>query len=356
MSATLTTGAEAAADASTDAIVRLSGVSKVFGEGEQASVALEDITLDIHRGEIFAVIGYSGAGKSTLVRLINGLERASSGSVVVDGTDITRLRGSGLREVRRRVGMVFQQFNLMSSRTVFGNVAYPLQLAGMSKSEQEERVAELLSFVGLLDKAWAYPEELSGGQKQRIGIARALATNPHILLADESTSALDPETTREVLSLLRRVNEEFGITIVAITHEMEVVRAIADRVAVLDSGHVVEVGAVRDVLGTPTADTTRRFVDATIGSRPNPVRLQHLRETYDGALVTVAVDGDQRLGRALSGAARSHGIDFDIVHGGLTTIKDQSLGTFTLALTGEPGGIRSTIEDLRALGAVEVVA
>ncbi|MGN6414832.1 methionine ABC transporter ATP-binding protein [Flexivirga sp.] len=338
---------------SADPVVRLTAVSKIFGTGAEAHHALDDVSLDIRRGEIFAVIGYSGAGKSTLVRLINGLEKATSGTVTVDGVDITRLHGKPLRAIRRRIGMVFQQFHLMRSRTVFGNVAYPLQLAGLGRAEQEQRVAELLSFVGLLDKAWSYPEELSGGQKQRVGIARALASDPDLLLADESTSALDPETTRDVLALLRRVNEELGITIVVITHEMDVVRAIADRVAVLDSGRVVETGTVRDVLGSPQAQTTQRFVSATVGNRPDAARLQQLRDTYDDTLVTVAVTDERALGAVLSTAAREHGVDFEIVYGGITDLKHESLGSFTLALRGPDEGVRATVEALSAAGPVD---
>ncbi|GGB28317.1 methionine import ATP-binding protein MetN [Flexivirga endophytica] len=336
-----------------DTLVRLESVSKVFGKDDEGHRALDDVDLEIRRGEIFAVIGYSGAGKSTLVRLINGLEQTTSGTVTVDGVDITRLRGKPLRAIRRRIGMVFQQFNLMRSRTVFGNVAYPLQLAGLGRAEQEDRVAELLSFVGLLDKAWTYPEELSGGQKQRVGIARALASDPDLLLADESTSALDPETTREVLALLRRVNEELGITIVVITHEMDVVRAIADRVAVLDSGRVVETGSVRDILGAPQSETTQRFVAATVGNRPNADRLQQLREAYDDTLVTVTVTDERALGSVLSAAARRHGVDFEIVYGGITDLKHESIGSFTLALRGPDTGVLATVDALSAAGTVE---
>ena len=346
MTTPLTKSPVPAAD-SADPLIRLESVSKVFGKEPAGHRALDNVDLEIHRGEIFAVIGYSGAGKSTLVRLLNGMEQATSGTVTVDGVDITRLQGKPLRAIRRRIGMVFQQFNLMRSRSVFGNVAYPLQLAGLSRAQQEDRVAELLSFVGLLEKAWAYPEELSGGQKQRVGIARALASDPDLLLADESTSALDPETTRDVLALLRRVNEELGITIVAITHEMDVVRAIADRVAVLDSGRVVEVGAVRDILGAPQAETTQRFVAATVGNRPDSQRLQQLRHTYDDTLVTVAVSDERAFGSILSAAARDHGVDFEIVYGGITDLKHESLGSFTLALRGPDEGVRATVEALR---------
>ncbi|MFD1048784.1 methionine ABC transporter ATP-binding protein, partial [Kibdelosporangium lantanae] len=223
-------------------LIEFRGVGKTFG----SVTALDGVDLTIDAGEIYAVIGHSGAGKSTLVRLINALERPTTGSVLVDGVDITDLPERRLRAVRLGIGMVFQQFNLLRSRTVFGNVAYPLKIAGWNKEDRRKRVAELLNFVGIADRAWHYPDQLSGGQKQRVGIARALATNPKILLADESTSALDPETTGEVLRLLRRVNQEFGVTIVVITHEMEVVREIADRVAVLQDGRVIEHGPVAE--------------------------------------------------------------------------------------------------------------
>lgn len=211
-------------------------VSKVYKTASGSVTALKGINLDVKPGEIFAVIGYSGAGKSTLVRLINGLEKVTSGSVEVNGFDVTNMTEHQLRKVRPEIGMIFQQFNLMQSKTVYENIAYPLRLAKWSKADMKAGITELLHFVGLTEKAWVHPDELSGGQKQRVGIARALATKPSVLLADESTSALDPETTQDVLGLLRRVNEKLGVTIVVITHEMEVVRAIADRVAVLDNG------------------------------------------------------------------------------------------------------------------------
>ncbi|MDN6387657.1 MAG: methionine ABC transporter ATP-binding protein, partial [Corynebacterium sp.] len=207
--------------------VEFRNVGKVFTQGKNRITALEDVSITVPSGSIVGIIGYSGAGKSTLVRQINGLDKPTSGQVLLDGRDIVPLKESELRKIRRDIGMIFQQFNLLSSRTVAGNIAYPLKLQGMPKAEREARVTELLDFVGLSDKGRSYPEQLSGGQKQRVGIARALATNPSLLLADEATSALDPTTTREVLELLRKVNEDLGITIVVITHEMEVVRTIA---------------------------------------------------------------------------------------------------------------------------------
>ena len=220
--------------------VEFNHVSKLFTTGGREVLAVDDVTLTVEPGEILGVIGYSGAGKSTLVRLINGLDSATSGQLLLDGTNVVGMSEKNLRALRRNIGMIFQQFNLLTSRTAAGNIEYPLKLIGMDKAQRQARVTELLDFVGLADRGANYPEQLSGGQKQRVGIARALATNPSLLLADEATSALDPETTEEVLDLLRRVNQELGITIVVITHEMDVVRAIADKVAVMEDGRVVE--------------------------------------------------------------------------------------------------------------------
>ncbi|GGB41184.1 hypothetical protein GCM10011380_33320 [Sphingomonas metalli] len=227
-------------------MIALDQVSKRFPDG---TLALDEITLEVPRGSVFGIIGRSGAGKSTLLRLINGLERPSAGRVQVDGTALETARELEVRALRRRVGMIFQSFGLLANRTVAGNVALPLELAGMSRPERAARVAALLDRVGLGDKADSYPARLSGGQRQRVGIARALATRPDILLCDEATSALDPETTRAVLDLLGALNRELGLTIVLITHEMSVVRAVCDRVAVLDRGRVVESGPVDTVFG-----------------------------------------------------------------------------------------------------------
>ncbi|MBB3694588.1 ATP-binding cassette domain-containing protein [Sphingomonas sp. BK580] len=227
-------------------MIALERVSKTFPDGTRA---LDEVTLAVPRGSVFGVIGRSGAGKSTLLRLLNGLERASAGEVRVDGAALSTLDAAGLRALRRRVGMIFQSFGLLANRTVAGNVALPLALAGIPRAEQDARVAALLARVGLADKAGVYPSRLSGGQRQRVGIARALATRPDILLCDEATSALDPETTRSVLALLGELNRELGLTIVLITHELSVVRAICDHVAVIDRGRVVESGATDAVLG-----------------------------------------------------------------------------------------------------------
>lgn len=239
-------------------MIRFIDVHKHYPGGGGA--ALAGVSLDIEPGEVFGVIGQSGAGKSTLIRLINALERPSAGSVEIDGVDIAALDPAGLRAMRRRIGMIFQNFGLLSARTVAANVAFPLKLAGLAKAEREDRAAALIARVGLREHAHKYPAQLSGGQKQRVGIARALATRPDILLCDEATSALDPETTRSVLALLRELNEELGLTIVLITHEMEVVRTVCDRVAVLEAGRIVETGKVTDVFANAQHAATQRML------------------------------------------------------------------------------------------------
>ena len=338
------------------ALIEFRDVSKTFTVGSTEVKALQSITLDINAGDIFAIIGGSGAGKSTLVRLINALESATSGVVSIEGTDITRLREREVRKIRSRMGMIFQQFNLMRSRTVYGNVAFPLKVAKWPKDQQKQRVAELLQFVGLAEKAWSYPDQLSGGQKQRVGIARALATNPSILLADESTSALDPETTADVLTLLERVNSELGVTVVVITHEMEVVRAIANRVAVLDDGHLVEVGSVFDVFSAPQADTTRRFVETSLQDKPEPADSVRLRETYEARLVSIQIGQNNHLGTVLAEAVRRSDVHFEIVFGGITALQGRSFGNLTLALSGSPEAVDQLIADLRARTDVEEIA
>ncbi|MFI0928129.1 methionine ABC transporter ATP-binding protein [Streptomyces sp. NPDC021012] len=337
-------------------LIELRDVSKTFTSRSTTVSALDSIDLEIEAGEIFAIIGHSGAGKSTLVRLINALEHASSGTVTVDGVVITEQSEKDLRRVRSRIGMIFQQFNLFRSRTVFGNVAYPLKLAGWPRERQRARVAELLAFVGLTDKAWAYPDQLSGGQKQRVGIARALANEPAILLADESTSALDPETTRDVLRLLRRVNSELGVTVVVVTHEMDVVRSIADRVAVLDAGRLVEVGTVYDVFSAPRTDTGRRLVETVLRNRPDADDVARLRKQHEGSLVSVTVDGDAVMGQVLADAVRRHDLRFEIVHGGIDTLQGRSYGSVTLALSGAERDIETAVASLRTVAAVEVLA
>ncbi|MDR8020411.1 methionine ABC transporter ATP-binding protein [Nesterenkonia aerolata] len=337
----------------TDKLIEFRNVSRVFGKGSSAVTAVDEVSFSVDRGEVFGVIGFSGAGKSTLIRMINGLEKPTTGTVTVLGQEVSRLSEMKLPKLRARIGMVFQQFNLFTSRNVAGNVAYPLKVAGWSRADREERVAELLEFVGLADKARHYPEQLSGGQKQRVGIARALAVKPDILLADESTSALDPSTTTEVLRLLRRANEELGITIVAITHEMEVIRSIADRVAVMDSGRIVEMGTAHELFSDPE-DGEGSFVSTALKDRPDAEDLARIRSTSDGRLVTVSLADSAGVGEVL-GTAANHQVSFEIVHGGLSTTKSSSYGLLTLSIDGEHAAVESFISELRGVGQVKEV-
>lgn len=317
-----------------DPIITFDHVVKEFktrGRGANIARAVDDVSLTIDRGDIFGIIGYSGAGKSTLVRLINALERPTSGTVTVLGTDITSLSETKLRPIRQKIGMIFQQFNLFSTKTVAQNIAYPLQLDHWRKDYQDRRVNELLEFVGLSEHANKYPSQLSGGQKQRVGIARALATNPEILLADEATSALDPETTTEVLALLKRVNEEFGITIVLITHQMNVVQQIAGRVAVMSAGRVVESGDVYDVFAAPQQPVTKRFIAAALSGLPEEDRVERLHHEWSGRIVTVLirqkdVSGTQghelkASGQNISELIAKYGVESSLLYGGIDTVK-----------------------------------
>ena len=330
-------------------MVSLRDVTKVFPGKEGPVRAVDGLSLDIAKGEIFGVIGYSGAGKSTLVRLINALELPDSGEVVVDGQSLTRASERELRRARAGIGFIFQQFNLWSSRTVAGNVGYPLRVAGWPRRKREERVAELLDFVGLGDKARQYPDQLSGGQKQRVGIARALATSPALLLADESTSALDPETTRDVLDLLRRINTELGVTIVVITHEMAVVSYLCHRVAVLEAGKVVELGDVYDVFSAPQRDVTRRFIGTALHDRPGPDVVARLRERHPGRIVTVTVREASAADRTpLTETFRAHDVDASVVFGGITEVGARPLGSLTFELVGDPERVDAVLDDLRS--------
>ncbi|AKK07969.1 methionine ABC transporter ATP-binding protein [Corynebacterium testudinoris] len=313
--------------------IEFRGVEKVFHTPSKAEVrAVDGVTLTVEPGEILGVIGYSGAGKSTLVRLINGLDNATAGELLLDGTDVVGLPEAKLRSIRRGIGMIFQQFNLFHSRTAAGNIEYPLKLSGMPKAERKQRVAELLDFVGLGDRGGSYPEQLSGGQKQRVGIARALATNPSLLLADEATSALDPETTQDVLNLLREINRELGITIVVITHEMEVVRYIADKVAVMENGRVVEYGSVYEVFSQPQTDVAARFVSTSLRNTPDRVEAEDLL-AHDGRLFTIDLTEDSGF-FAAAARAREGGARIGIVHGGVTTLQKHSFGKVTVRLSG----------------------
>jgi D-methionine transport system ATP-binding protein len=333
-------------------VLRIEGLRKSFGALE----VLSGIDLAVGRGERIAILGSSGSGKSTLLRCVNFMEVPSAGRVFLDGEPVGREARGGVRyaekelsRLRTRIGMIFQQFNLLSSRTVAGNVAYPLEVAGWARDRRRERVRELLEFVGIAEKADVYPSKLSGGQKQRVGIARALATNPKILLADEATSALDPETTADVLALLQRVNRELGITVVVITHEMDVVRSICHRVAVMEHGKVVELGDAYQVFSAPREAVTRRFVSTALKDRPSTAVLGRLRERHPGRIVTVGVDDVSGSSASVTHVLREHGVDGTIVFGGITEVAERPYGSLTLELVGDDAAVRSAVAGLRAV-------
>ena len=344
-----------AADTGAEPMVTIDNVSKIFGKGKKEVAAVKNVSLTVKKGEIFAIIGYSGAGKSTLVRLINGLESTTSGTLTVDGFEISGKSDLELQKVRTNIGMIFQQFNLMNSRTVAQNVEFPLKVAGWSKGERTKRVQEMLEFVGLADRAKYYPSQLSGGQKQRVGIARALATKPSLLLADEATSALDPETTHEVLELLKEVNRELGITVIVITHEMDVVSSIADRVAVMEEGRVVETGNVYEVFSNPQTEVAQRFVATTVKQSPTGDAAAALRKNHKGYLVNVEiVEGNQELGKILAYLG-SRNVRFNIVHGGIETLQGKAYGTLTLELLGDVTSIDAAVAELKTVTRVQEV-
>ena len=340
-------------DVQTRPIIAFANVSKVYPSRKESAevVALDDIDLQVPEGAIVGVIGKSGAGKSTLIRLINGLERPSSGRVLVNGTDVTALDERGLRQARRSIGMIFQHFNLLSSRTAFENIALPLEIAGIAKSEIADVVEPLLAMVGLSDKRDRYPAELSGGQKQRVGIARALATKPKVLLSDEATSALDPETTDQILSLLKTINAELKLTIVFITHEMSVVKKLADRVAVLEGGRIVEQGTTYEIFAHPCHETTRKFVGSiTGGTVPEwlVAKLRPERRDGDSAVLHVGFVGGDADQPVLSRLARTLGVDVNILHGQVETIAGHPFGSLFISVSADPEMLCGIIGELRA--------
>jgi D-methionine transport system ATP-binding protein len=325
-------------------MIRLENITKSFATKGGAVQALSGINLAIGQGEIFGIIGSSGAGKSTLVRLINLLERPSGGDVHVDGTRVTHFKGAQLRALRRKIGMVFQHFNLLNARTVAANVAYPLELAGIhDRQEIDRRVAKLLERVGLTTHADKYPRQLSGGQKQRVGIARALASEPSVLLCDEATSALDPQTTISVLDLLQEINRDLGVTIVIITHEMDVIRRACDKVAVLDHGKIVETGPVADVFLHPGHEATVNLLreaepDQGVAT-DKPVVLQAAR------LVRLTLLGKTAHEPILGQIARDHQVDYAILSGRVGHIRQTRYAQFTISLSGRDiGGAITSLE------------
>ncbi len=332
-----------------DYLIQFEAVSKVFTLNLKPFYAVENVSLSVGQGEIFGVIGFSGAGKSTLLRLVNLLERPTSGRIIVHNRDITTVSPKELQDLRRRIGMVFQTFNLFNSRTVYGNLAYPLKLAKTPKEQVDARVKELLRFVGLEDKSEYYPEQLSGGQKQRVGIARALATSPDILICDEATSALDPETTGEILKLLKKVNEEYGITILLITHEMNVIRSICHRVAVMEKGRVIEEGPIFDIFANPQQATTKNFIRSVIQDQLPSSLLEKVRQKHPGRLYRLIFKDGITSEPVLSRISRKYDLDFNIVYGSINELQGSLFGSLIVEFIGEDSKIHQVVEELRSV-------
>ena len=331
-------------------MIELTHISKDFGAGQRQVHAVQDVSLSIDKGEIFGIIGFSGAGKSTLVRCINLLERPTAGTVTVDGKEMTALSPKELRQARKKIGMIFQHFNLMPSRTVFSNVAYPLRGSGLNKQEISDKVHRLLELVGIGDKAEAYPSQLSGGQKQRVAIARALANDPSVLLCDEATSALDPQTTKAILQLLKHLNETLGITVVIITHEMAVVKEICNRVAVMEHGQVVEQGEVFNVFADPRQDITKSFIHTTsnlqkieelIAENSPVVRLQ------PGELIIRLSYVQRNVSEPLiSTVSQKFNISLNIIFADIAIVQDAPIGGTVAIISGERQQITKAMEYL----------
>lgn len=333
-------------------MINLSGITKTYQGSAGQVQALKGIDLKIEQGEIFGVIGKSGAGKSTLIRCINMLEQPTTGSVTVDNQELTTMNEQDLRNMRKKIGMIFQHFNLLSSRTVYDNVAFPLELAGKSKEEIAADVLPLLELVGLTDKKDQYPSQLSGGQKQRVGIARALASKPLVLLCDEATSALDPQTTKSILDLLKSINEKLKLTIVLITHEMQVIKEICHRVAVIEGGLIIEQGPVLDIFTKPKSATTREFIRAIINyDLPDIFLDTSFSDTPlpDGNLVLrLSFIGHAAGEPIIAGMIRRFNVDTSILYGNIDHIQSTPFGTLLIELSGEQQNIESALNYLRA--------
>lgn len=332
-------------------MIRLENVSKTFTDSNKEVHAVNNVSLTINDGDIFGIIGFSGAGKSTLVRCINLLEKPTDGKVFVDDAEITALSGKELRKARKKIGMIFQHFNLMPSRTIFGNVAYPLRGSGLSKEEIKEKVHHLLELVGISEKENAFPSQLSGGQKQRVAIARALANDPNILLCDEATSALDPQTTKSILKLLQQLNQTLGITVVVITHEMAVVKEICNRVAVMDHGDVVEEGEVFHVFASPKEPLTRSFIKTTSN-------LQKIEELITADSPVVATKKGELIVRLsyvekntseplISTVTQKFGIILNIVFADVEIVQNAPIGGTVAIVSGEGSRIDEALQYLR---------
>ncbi|MCS0673221.1 methionine ABC transporter ATP-binding protein [Cytobacillus firmus] len=326
-------------------MISIKDVQKIFSSKKGQVKAVDDVNLEVKEGEIFGVIGYSGAGKSTLIRMLNGLELPTHGSVTVAGNEVSKIKGSKLRKARQEISMIFQHFNLLWSRTVRENIAFPLEIAGVSRQERLKRVDELIKLVGLEGREDAYPSQLSGGQKQRVGIARALANNPKVLLCDEATSALDPQTTDSILELLVDINERLGLTIVLITHEMHVIRKICHRVAVMEGGRIVEIGPVLDVFRNPKAVITKRFVQQVTEPEETKETIDHLVDLYPkGKVVQLGFVGESAEQPLITNLIRNFQVTVNILQGKISQTQNGSYGTLFIHVDGETEEVAKAIE------------
>lgn len=332
-------------------MIQLENVVKKYKTANGYLTAVNDVNLSINDGEIFGIIGYSGAGKSTMIRLLNGLEKPTSGKVIVNGQNISAIRGKELRNARHKISMIFQHFNLLWSRTVEENIAFPLEIAGISKAERQKRVLELIELVGLKGREKSYPSQLSGGQKQRVGIARALANDPEVLLCDEATSALDPETTDAILDLLVSINEKLGLTIVLITHEMHVIRKICHRVAVMEAGKIVERGNVLEVFQSPKAEITKKFVSQVTETAGHKESISQMLEDYpNDQLIKLFFVGSKTEQPVISQLIREFNVDVNIVHGNISPTKSGPYGTLIVRIVGDTDHVAKAIQYLDVQG------
>lgn len=329
-------------------MITLKNIVKQYITKSGPLTAVDQVNLTITKGEIFGIIGYSGAGKSTLIRLLNGLEQPTAGEVVVNDLRFSHIKGKELREARQKVSMIFQHFNLLWSRTVADNIAFPLEIAGVPKAQREVKVKELIQLVGLEGREHAYPSQLSGGQKQRVGIARALSNDPEVLLCDEATSALDPETTDAILDLLVSINERLGLTIVLITHEMHVIQKICNRVAVMEAGKVVEVGEVLQVFRNPQAPITKRFVSQLTGTEDTNTTFATIREHYPtGQLIKLVFVGERTEEPVISQLVKQYDVSVSVVHGNISQTKSGPYGTLVVHIDGDATNIEQSLAFLR---------
>ncbi|MDG4657100.1 methionine ABC transporter ATP-binding protein [Ectobacillus antri] len=325
-------------------MIVLEQVQKIYRAKHGDVTAVQDVSFTIKSGEIFGIIGYSGAGKSSLIRMLNQLEKPTSGRISIGNRVISAIKGKELREARQEIGMIFQHFNLLWSRTVRENIAFPLEIAGVAKEERQKRVEELIRLVGLEGRENAYPSQLSGGQKQRVGIARALANNPKVLLCDEATSALDPETTDQILDLLLDINKRLGLTIVLITHEMHVIQKLCGRVAVMEQGRIVEMGEVLEVFRNPQQEITKRFVKQVTDVADTKEAIEHLTEKHpSGRIVRLKFTGESIEQPFLYEMIRNNNLEVNILQGKISQMSNGSYGNLVVQLNGSQEEIDKAI-------------